>query len=68
MYIYKKVEKDSSINVGTIKQNIEEDRLDKENDSEEENQYQTMTINNFARLKLKLTHWGWNKGQYIVML
>ena len=33
--------------VGTIKQEIEEDRLDKENDSEEENPSWTRIINDF---------------------
>ena len=36
-YIYKKVEQDSIVNVEMIKQEIEDDRLDKDNDNEEEN-------------------------------
>ena len=44
-YIYKKVEMDCLGNVETIKQEIEEDRLD--NDNEAENPYQNIIINDF---------------------
>ena len=36
-YIYKKVEQDIIVNVEKIKQEIEDDRLDKDSDNEEEN-------------------------------
>ena len=49
-YIYKKVEWDSIVNVETIKQEIEDDRLGKDNDNkEEENPYQNVIINEFDR-------------------
>ena len=35
-YIYKKVEQDSIVNVETIKEEIEDDKLDRDNDNEEE--------------------------------
>ena len=47
--IYKKVEKDSLINVEMIKEEIEEDKLDKDNKTREENPYQDMIINNFEK-------------------
>ena len=46
-----------------IKQEIEEDRLD--NDNEEENPYQGIIIND---LLLILTHHKFNNGQYLIML
>ena len=49
-YIYKKVEQDSIVNIEMIKQEIEDDRLDKDNDNEgEENPYQNIIINDFDR-------------------
>ena len=36
-YIYKKVEQDSIVNIEMIKQEIEDDRLDKDNDNERKN-------------------------------
>ena len=44
-YIYKKVEMDSLVNVETIKQETEGDRLD--NDNEAENMYWNIIINDF---------------------
>ena len=51
MYIYKKVEQESVVNVETIKHGIEDDRLNKDNiDNEEEvNPYQNIIINEFDR-------------------
>ena len=48
-YIHKKGQKDSFINVGTIKQEIKEDRSDKEYDSEKENMYQSTIVNDFQK-------------------
>ena len=50
-YIYKKVQQKSIVNIETIKQEIEEDRVNKDNiDSEEEvNLYYNMIINEFDR-------------------
>ena len=50
-YIYKKVEQESIVNVETIKQEIEDDRLDQDNtDNEEEvNPYQNIIVNEFDR-------------------
>ena len=48
-YIYKKVEQESIVNIETIKQEIEDDRLDKGNNNEEENSYQNIIINEWDR-------------------
>ena len=51
-YIYEKVEQESIANVETIKQEIEDDRLDKDNiDNEEEvnPKYENIIINEFDR-------------------
>ena len=50
-YVYKKVEQESIVNIETIKQEIEDDRLDKDNtDSEEEvNPYQSTILDEFDR-------------------
>ena len=49
-YIYKKVEQEGIINVDTIEQQIEEDRLKNDIDSEEEvNPYCNIIINEFER-------------------
>ena len=53
-YIYMKVKKDSSVIVGIMKQEMEEDRLDKKNGSEEENPYQTMIINYFEKINVNI--------------
>ena len=53
-YVYKGVEKDSIVNVEIIKQEIEEDRLDKENYSKEKNPYQSMNINDFESIKANI--------------
>ena len=50
-----------------IKQQIEEDRLDKDNEIEEENPYQNMIINNFEKKMLIGIFHKWNNGQYSVM-
>ena len=49
-YIYKKVETDSLVNVETIKQEIEEDGLD--NDNEAENPDQNVINNDFDRFNV----------------
>ena len=51
-YIYNKVVTDSVVNVQTIKQEIEEDRLDNNNDIEAENPYQNIIINDFDRINV----------------
>ena len=48
-YIYKEVEKPRLVNGETMKQEKEEYRVDKKNDSEEENKYQTIIINDFEK-------------------
>ena len=50
-YIYKKVEQESIVNIETIKQEIEDDRLDKDKiDNEEKvSPYQNIIINEFDR-------------------
>ena len=50
-YIYKKVKKDSLINIETIKQEIEEDRLSKKSNSEEENLCQTKIRKGMEKIK-----------------
>ena len=47
---------------------IEENRLNKENEGEEENPYWNMIIIDLKRLMSILTHDKWNNGQYLVML
>ena len=44
--IYKKVESEGVVNVDTIKQEIEEDKLSKDSTDEEVNPYQQIVINN----------------------
>ena len=48
-YICKKVEKDDIVNVEMMKQEIEEDKLDSNNELGEENSYQVMIKNNFEK-------------------
>ena len=50
-YIYKKVELKGTVNVDTIRQEIEEDKLSKNNinDEEEVNPYHNIIINNIDR-------------------
>ena len=48
-YIYEKVEWESIVNVETIKQEIEDDRLDKDNNNEEETPYWNIITNEFYR-------------------
>ena len=67
-YIYKKIKEDNLINVETVKQEIEEDRLDEENDSEEENPYQTMIIKDSGRVVSLLTYHKWNNDLYLTIL
>ena len=44
-HIYKKVQSDSVVNVATIKQEIEEDKLTKDNTNDKVNPYQKIVIN-----------------------
>ena len=53
-YIYKKVERDSYVNVETMKQEIEENRLDNNNSNEAENPYQNIIIKDFNRLNVNV--------------
>ena len=50
-YIYKKVEQEGIVNIGTIKKGIQDDRLDKDNidNKEEVNPYQNIMINELDR-------------------
>ena len=67
-YIYIKIEKDGLVNVEMIKPEIEEDRLDNNNNLEEENLYRNMIINNFEKTMLITVFHKWHNGQYSVML
>ena len=53
-YIYEKVEKDSLVNVQTVKQEIEEDRIANNNDNEEDNLYQSMILNDLHRINVNV--------------
>ena len=46
--------KNCLINVGTIKQVIKEDRLDKKNGSKEKNTYQTLIIHDFKKVNINI--------------
>ena len=49
-HIYKKVELEGIVNVDTIKQEIEEDKLSNDNiDDDEVNPYHNITINNIGK-------------------
>ena len=48
------VEKDSLVKVGTIKEEIKDDMLDKGIDSEEKNPYRTMIINGFEKNSINI--------------
>ena len=48
-HIYKKVESEGIVNVDTIRQEIEEDKLSKDNIDDEENPYHNIIINNIDR-------------------
>ena len=54
MYL-SKGRKDSLVSIDTIKQEIEEDRLDNNNDNEEGHLYQSMIINNFDRIYVNVS-------------
>ena len=59
-HIYKKVELEGIVNGDTIKQEIEEDKLSKDNiDDDKINPYHNIIINNID----KENH-EWKKGQY----
>ena len=51
MYVYKKVEQEDIINVETIEQEIEDDKLNKDDidNKEEANPYQNIITNDFDR-------------------
>ena len=52
-YIYKKVKQESIVDIETIKEEIEEDTLYKDNDNEkEDNPYQNIIINEFDRYNI----------------
>ena len=63
-YTYKKVEQESIVHVETIKQEIEDDRLEKDNiDNEEEvNPYQNIIINEFDKENIITSQM--EQGQY----
>ena len=67
-YIYEKVEKEGLDNVEMIKQEIKEDKLDKDNELGEENPYQDMIINSFEKKMLIGISHKWSSGQYLIML
>ena len=46
-YIFKKLEKDSVVNVGTLLQEIQGYKLRKEHSNDEDKQYVSMTLNGF---------------------
>ena len=48
-------------------QKMEEDRLVRENDSEEENPYQSMIANDFGRVNFNLMYHKWNSCQYLAI-
>ena len=51
---YKISEKDSVVNVGTMTKELEEDRLNRDNDNDEENLYKLMNLNNFENNSVKV--------------
>ena len=64
-HVYKKIESESIINIDTIKQEIEEDKWDRNNIEEDEvNPYHEIIKNKIKRIQL---HCKWNNGQYSVM-
>ena len=64
-HIYRKIEIEHVVNVDTIKQEIEEDKLSKGNiDDDEVNPYHNMIINNIDKENVK--HHKWNNGLYLV--
>ena len=66
-YIYKNVKQDSIVNVETVKQDLVDDRLNKDNDEEEEeNPYWNIIIMSFIGMIL-LYHKRKN-GQYLATL
>ena len=50
----KRVVGDSLVNIGTIAQKMEEDRLYMENDSQKETPFQSMIINDFAKISVNI--------------
>ena len=67
-HIYKMIESESIVNIETIKQELEANKLDNNNREEEEdniNPYYEIIMN-----KVERTIWlycKWNNGQYLVM-
>ena len=55
-HIYKKVESESVVNVDTIKQEIEEDKLSKDNIDDKVNPYHNIIINNIDKDNLNTSH------------
>ena len=53
-FINTKIEKDNLVNVRMMTQEIEEDRLYKENDSKEEKPYKTIITDDFEKINVNL--------------
>ena len=58
-HISKKVESEDILNVGTIKQETEEDKLRKDNIDDEVNLYHNIIINNIDKEKAKTSQMEW---------
>ena len=59
-HIYKKVESEGIVNVDTIKQEIEEDKVSKDNIDDEVNPYHNKIINNIDKENVNISqmeHW-----------
>ena len=66
-YIYNKVGQESIVNVETIKEEIDDDRLDEDNNNEkEENPYQNIILNEFDWESIITSQW--NNRQYLATL
>ena len=59
---------DSLIKEETLKQVIEEDRIDNENDNNDVNPNQSMIINDFEKIIVNFNTMQRNNSQYLVML
>ena len=65
MFFYKKAGKDSLVNVGIISEEIGEDGLHKKIDTEEENLYEPMIINNFEKINVNINKSDMEKWQIL---
>ena len=63
-HIYKKVESEGVVNIDTIKQEIEEDKLSKDNIDDKINPYHNIIITMYTRTMP--IHYKWNSGLYLV--